>query len=191
MQMLGIIFGAIRNFFWPMSQPQAVCNALDWVCRDGSGVLRVWAPDAVEPVLNFVVENSTPANAVALAIGIGATAYFGYTYHSSIGSYKHAPQTKPTKTAQETANIEPPPYFMCPINLEIMTDPMITPTGHTFQRSEIERHLRNNRFDPIDRSPCTLQQLAPNLALRDTIEAWLDAHPDYEREAGVVRRNKT
>ena len=77
---------------------------------------------------------------------------------------------------------------MCPIDFGMMTDPMITPTGHTFQRSAIERHLGQNQFDPIDRAPCTIQQLIPNLVMRDTVEGWLDQHQDYERANAVVRR---
>lgn len=72
-------------------------------------------------------------------------------------------------------NIENKPKIMsdtlkCPISFEIMTDPVITPNGDTYQREFIERWIREKGNCPITRNPITLNQLIPNKALKQYIE---------------------
>ncbi len=94
----------------------------------------------------------------------------------------------PDAPAAAAVVVEPPESFMCPISFVIMTDPVITRTGHTFQREAIVRHLSSHNFDPLDMSLCYIAHLIPNLALRNSVEEWLNAHPDYEHKEGVRRR---
>ena len=62
-----------------------------------------------------------------------------------------------------------------------MADPVITPSGITYDRKHLESHLhRVGQFDPITREPLTEQSLIPNLALKEVIDnfaqenLWLD-----------------
>lgn len=71
-----------------------------------------------------------------------------------------------------------PEYLQCAISLELLREPVITPCGHTFERSCIEDHLRRgHHFNPVSRAPLALEQLVPNLAVKAAVEAFLAAHP--------------
>lgn len=54
-----------------------------------------------------------------------------------------------------------------------MLDPVITPYGITYDRTDIEQHLRRvGRFDPITRQELTIDQLIPNLAMKEVVETF-------------------
>lgn len=82
--------------------------------------------------------------------------------------------------------IEVPPYFVCPISLEIMKDPVIVSTGITYDRESIETWLfsgRNNTC-PVTKQVLTdSDQLTPNITLRRLIQSWctLNASHGVER----------
>ncbi|XP_020912442.1 E3 ubiquitin-protein ligase CHIP [Exaiptasia diaphana] len=57
------------------------------------------------------------------------------------------------------------------ISFEIMKDPVITPSGITYDRKVIEDHLqRVGHFDPVTRTDLKQEQLIPNLALKEVID---------------------
>lgn len=64
-----------------------------------------------------------------------------------------------------------PDDFKCPISLEIMSDPVILSSGHTFDRSSIQRWLdAGHRTCPITQLPLSENpSLIPNHALRSLI----------------------
>lgn len=64
-----------------------------------------------------------------------------------------------------------PDDFKCPISLEIMSDPVILSSGHTFDRSSIQRWLDSgHRNCPITKLPLSDSPvLIPNHALRSLI----------------------
>ncbi|XP_014496821.1 U-box domain-containing protein 15 [Vigna radiata var. radiata] len=66
-----------------------------------------------------------------------------------------------------------PHEFLCPITLEIMTDPVIIASGQTFERESIEKWFEaNHKTCPKTRQPLQHMSLAPNCALRSLIEEW-------------------
>lgn len=68
-----------------------------------------------------------------------------------------------------------PEYFVCPVSMEIMHDPVTTPNGVSYERSCLEEHLRaNGPIDPLTRKRLTLDMLRPNPALREAIQDYLD-----------------
>ena len=71
------------------------------------------------------------------------------------------------------------PDFLCgKISFELMTDPVITPSGITYDRSDIEQHLqRVGHFDPVTRKDLTIDQLIPNLAMKEVIETFVSENP--------------
>ncbi|TMW61276.1 hypothetical protein Poli38472_013739 [Pythium oligandrum] len=76
-------------------------------------------------------------------------------------------------TSQQTFEL-----LRCPLSLELMTDPVVTPSGHTYEREMIERHLDlNGQFDPMTRTPLTKTQLSPNRVVQQLCAALLDG--DY------------
>lgn len=67
---------------------------------------------------------------------------------------------------------EPPAAFVCPIGLAVMEDPVVTPAGHSYERSAIQRALAHSSRDPFTGEELQLTQLLPNRALREVIEHW-------------------
>ncbi|KAK0402677.1 hypothetical protein QR680_016470 [Steinernema hermaphroditum] len=71
-------------------------------------------------------------------------------------------------------NREVPDYLCGKISFEIMHDPVITPSGITYDRDSIKDHLhRVGHFDPITRAPLTVDQLIPNLAMKEVVDTFL------------------
>ncbi|KAJ3218681.1 Mismatch repair protein msh3 [Dinochytrium kinnereticum] len=76
---------------------------------------------------------------------------------------------------EEGKKREVPEPFLGKISFEVMTDPVITPAGITYDRTEILSHLRKiGSWDPLARIPMTEKDLIPNLALKEMIDAFLE-----------------
>jgi len=68
-----------------------------------------------------------------------------------------------------------PDYLCGKISFEIMKDPVITPSGVTYERKDLEEHLqRVGHFDPLTRVPLKRDALVPNLAMKEVIEEFLE-----------------
>ncbi|XP_076055436.1 STIP1 homology and U-box containing protein 1 isoform X1 [Oratosquilla oratoria] len=69
---------------------------------------------------------------------------------------------------------EVPDYLCGKISFEILRDPVVTPSGITYDRKDIEEHLqRVGHFDPITRTDLTVDQLIPNLAMKEVVDSFL------------------
>ena len=69
-----------------------------------------------------------------------------------------------------------PREYLCPISLDLMDDPVILCTGHTFDRLNIETWFQNgNRTDPCTGAQLPRRSLTPNFALRDAIATYRSA----------------
>ncbi|EAS29188.3 U-box domain-containing protein [Coccidioides immitis RS] len=66
-----------------------------------------------------------------------------------------------------------PDYLIDSISFEIMHDPVVTQSGHSFDRVSILKHLQQNPFDPITRVPMSAKDLRPNYALKAACEEFL------------------
>nr|ACU22780.1 unknown [Glycine max] len=79
--------------------------------------------------------------------------------------------------AEADTPTEVPDYLCCRITLDIFHDPVITPSGLTYERAVILEHLqKGGKFDPITREPLDPSQSVPNLAIKEAVEAFLDKH---------------
>ncbi|CAI9765911.1 unnamed protein product [Fraxinus pennsylvanica] len=74
--------------------------------------------------------------------------------------------------------IEVPPYFLCPITLEIMKDPVTVSTGITYDRESIEKWLFSQKNDtcPVTKQILVDSELTPNVTLRRVIQSWCTLH---------------
>lgn len=81
---------------------------------------------------------------------------------------------KETQTDSEENNWEEYESFLCPISLEIMKDPVMTPQGITFERNSIEDWL--NKYDscPITKKPLAKSELLPNYSLKGAIREFME-----------------
>ncbi|KAK4784126.1 hypothetical protein SAY86_018494 [Trapa natans] len=82
--------------------------------------------------------------------------------------------------------VDVPPYFICPISLEIMKDPVTVTTGITYDRDSIEMWLSNpkNVTCPVTKQVIPSDsELTPNHTLRRLIQSWciLNASRGIER----------
>lgn len=67
-----------------------------------------------------------------------------------------------------------PDYLCGKISFEILTDPVITPSGITYERKDIEEHLqRVGHFDPVTRVKLTQDQLIPNFTMKEVVDAFI------------------
>ena len=68
-----------------------------------------------------------------------------------------------------------PVEFLCPLSLELMTDPVLaTTTGLSYQRQHIEHYLKRYRMDPVERKETSLENLAKNKTLKELIVKWME-----------------
>ncbi|ODM92868.1 STIP1 y and U box-containing protein 1 [Orchesella cincta] len=80
-----------------------------------------------------------------------------------------------TKLEDIRNNKEVPDYLCGKITLDIMKDPVITPSGITYERSAIEGHLdRIGHTDPTTGVPLTKEQLIPNRALKEAVDYFVE-----------------
>ncbi|GAA0141662.1 hypothetical protein LIER_02757 [Lithospermum erythrorhizon] len=81
---------------------------------------------------------------------------------------------------------EVPSYFLCPISLEIMKDPVTVTTGITYDRESIEKWIfqGKNNCCPVTKQILNQDlEITPNITLRRLIQAWctLNASTGIER----------
>jgi len=83
------------------------------------------------------------------------------------------------KAFHDASNVESaervvPDYLVDSISFEIMHDPVITPSGASYERSSILKHLRANGVDPLTRESLSEKQLISNVALRNVCSEFLE-----------------
>lgn len=72
---------------------------------------------------------------------------------------------------------EIPDYLQCKITMDIFRDPVITPSGITYEKAALLEHLRKvGKFDPMNREPLQPEQIVPNLALKEAVQTYLNEH---------------
>ncbi|KAK6138455.1 hypothetical protein DH2020_027775 [Rehmannia glutinosa] len=70
--------------------------------------------------------------------------------------------------------IDIPCYFLCPISMQLMKDPVTISTGISYDRENIEKWLFvcRNTTCPVTKQPLFTTDLTPNHTLRRLIQAW-------------------
>ncbi|CAK7342043.1 unnamed protein product [Dovyalis caffra] len=78
-------------------------------------------------------------------------------------------------------DIEVPSFFICPISLQIMKDPVIVPTGITYDRESIEKWLFSGKNDtcPVTKQVISDCEVTPNHTLRRLIQSWCTLNASY------------
>ncbi|XP_047966444.1 E3 ubiquitin-protein ligase PUB23 [Salvia hispanica] len=80
--------------------------------------------------------------------------------------------------ADTEIEIEIPSYFLCPITLAIMRDPVTVSTGITYDRHSIEKWLftQQKTTCPATKQHLPSLDLTPNITLRRLIQSWCTLH---------------
>jgi hypothetical protein len=80
-----------------------------------------------------------------------------------------------------------PEEFICPLTLEIFTDPLMDKRGMNWERSAILEWLnRGHTTCPLTREPMGFRSLIPNVNLRTRVEHWKRQH-GYEVPSQVKK----
>lgn len=66
-----------------------------------------------------------------------------------------------------TASPYAPDYLICQISKSIMDDPVLTPSGYSYERAAVEKWIAEKGEDPFAKIPLTVDQLYPNKPLRE------------------------
>jgi STIP1 homology and U-box containing protein 1 len=69
-----------------------------------------------------------------------------------------------------------PDYLIDCITFEIMHDPVITPSGASYERVGLMKHLKATGLDPLTREPLSEKHLYPNVALRNACSEFIDSN---------------
>lgn len=126
--------------------------------------------------------SATPSTAAAAAGDNDAAAAVLEASVASIEQH-HAERTKQVtalfdEREKERAARSVPDHFLCSITLDLMLDPVLAPSGVSYERAAITHYLSTVKGeDPTTRKPLTADQLYPNLALKSAITAWLALNP--------------
>ncbi|KAL4931311.1 putative U-box domain protein [Aspergillus undulatus] len=73
----------------------------------------------------------------------------------------------------EVAERVVPDYLVDGITFEIMHDPVIVPSGTSFDRVGVLKYVEQSGVDPITRTPMSVNDLRPNYALKAACEDFL------------------
>ncbi|KAJ0254925.1 U box domain-containing protein [Hirschfeldia incana] len=81
-----------------------------------------------------------------------------------------------SKLKSNRKNHGPPQYFICPITQDVMEDPHVAADGFTYEGEAISSWFeRGHETSPMTNKRLPHTSLVPNLALRSTIQEWLQA----------------
>lgn len=67
-----------------------------------------------------------------------------------------------------------PDWMVDAITFEVMHDPVMTPSGQSYERVGLLKHVANTGVDPLTREPLRPDQLMPNHALRIACSEFLE-----------------
>ena len=85
--------------------------------------------------------------------------------------------------------IKTPEVYLCPITFQLMSDPVITPSGNSFEREAIEKSIAVSGVCPLTREPLKFDQLVPNRALKQIIDQWKLKNVDVQCLNNVVHND--
>jgi len=93
---------------------------------------------------------------------------------------KKSEEEEEQKSANSATEIEDgldddaPEAFLCPITQEIMTDPVLTCDGHTYERKSITDWLKNHSTSPVTGAELENKNLIPNHLIRSQIREFVE-----------------
>lgn len=83
-----------------------------------------------------------------------------------------------------------PECFVCPISLEVMSDPVILPDGHSFDRIALAQWLAVNNTSPATRQVVSLDDVRPNWMLRNLIRQYRRDVKERRKQQKERRRQR-
>lgn len=110
-------------------------------------------------------KSEAPANALNGGITIRG---------SNTADAESKPDTTMDDQKLQVISQEAPDVLLDPISFNLFSDPVITPSGITYERGQLMQHLkRKGKFDPLTRDPLLESQLYPNLIAKDSVQSYI------------------
>ena len=150
-------YGNIYSFTYKGSYSKYISS--NWQCWCNHKYERKLSKTIID-IINLIIEN------VCFTQTINDTNHFQSIIQGIV-------KIKINKQLEKNNNQNIDYNFICSITHEIMTDPVITSDGHTYERSAIEKWLNYNNHSPMTREIITKDSIVPNIALRDIINKHL------------------
>lgn len=66
-----------------------------------------------------------------------------------------------------------PNQYLCPLTLNIIWDPVVSPSGYTYEKNAIMEFIRKYGCDPVTRQLISETLLYPNFQLKEAIQHYL------------------
>ena len=79
-----------------------------------------------------------------------------------------------------------PESFICPLTLEMMTDPVTAADGHSYECSAITAWLRNSALSPLTGEQLPHKQLTRSHALRNAIQEHVQLKKKQHNTTGAL-----
>jgi hypothetical protein len=108
--------------------------------------------------------------------------YCQATIVNSLSLYHHS--TNKQKNMNFATNEAPPTHFLCPLTGKLMSDPVMSMYGTSFERQAILAWLDNNNKCPVTGKPLKLEGLISNKSLQSLITGWKEV-TDYDEGANA------
>ena len=107
-------------------------------------------------------------------------------YYDNVHEYERTAEANTREHARKTlqewrkelvgsdnaVDIDAPPHLLCASSGRLMTDPVMTPYGHTYERSVIEDALRKEQRCPKTGRPLTKDQLFVSFAIQEALKEY-------------------
>lgn len=77
---------------------------------------------------------------------------------------------------------EVPDYLIDGITFEIMIDPVITKNGRSYERATLIEHLKRSPTDPLTREALSINDLRPNIALKEACTEFMEQNSGWVYE---------
>jgi hypothetical protein len=77
---------------------------------------------------------------------------------------------------------EIPDYLIDGITFEIMHDPVVTKNGRSYERATLIEHLKRSPTDPLTRETLTINDLRPNIALKEACTEFMEQNSGWVYE---------
>ena len=74
-----------------------------------------------------------------------------------------------------------PEEFKCPISMDLMKDPVLSPCSHSFEKTSILNWINTHTVCPLCRENLNFDQLVLNLALKNTIEKFISDRDEVQK----------
>mmetsp|Transcript_5799 Transcript_5799/g.8761 ORF Transcript_5799/g.8761 Transcript_5799/m.8761 type:complete len:725 (-) Transcript_5799:170-2344(-) len=123
--------------------------------------------------ISFSISSCTPVGSASLSCGVPSSS-------SSSSSVVAASPSLSPPLPSEDGEVAIPRGFICPISLEVMTDPVIAADGHSYERSMIEGWLGKSKISPMTNLALPHTNIITNTALKNAIVEFMELHGKIE-----------